>query len=122
MMSVSWIRPGRRVLSLVSQRGPLSGGNCIATSGSWCALAELLADADEQDPAAGRAGLGNQFGDPLARLRRPSRGGSAPASTTASPQSLLASLAGSNSGCQLVTVPSVVASAIAAPGPKPQIG
>jgi hypothetical protein len=34
VMSVSWISPGRRVLSLVSQRGPLSGGSCMATSGS----------------------------------------------------------------------------------------
>ena len=68
MTSVSWIRPGRRVLSLVSQRGPLSGGSCIATSGSWWALASSSADADQQNPAIGRSGLGDQVRDLLARL------------------------------------------------------
>src|SRR6266545_3354220 len=37
--SVSWINPGRRVVLLVSQRGPSSGGSCIATSVSRCAPA-----------------------------------------------------------------------------------
>src|SRR6266545_1680102 len=127
--SVSWISPGRRVVLLVSQRGPSSGGSCIATSVSRCAPAiSSPTPASTTHRPCPRA-CSTSCATRRRASSRPSRNGIAPASTTASLH--WASNCGSNSGHHAAppsaapapacvrTEPSGRATATAPPGPNP---